>query len=407
MSTTTTARGNLRARLEDQRSRLRDLRAEQARARRQADEARDRFAADGKSASPDDPLYVDALAARRRLDGVTADLEAARDQEVKLLELLGEGQGGRRPHAIANVDEPGGWLAAIAASGGLHAEAIPGLTTDDGLGSRTDVGLPFVDRLSTASAILASGPTVVDIDTTEIKVPRLSGRLEPAPVVPELEPIPEVEAPLDTVTIRPPKIARLAVLSEEAWTDARPATLAGHERELVRSVAGGFDVAAFHGVEGDEGLPGILGTSGIAEPPTEGPLDSLDPFVDGIAALRSVGARATAIYLHPMTWARLGKLRKHDGSNEPLVSAELVTEGPRESLLGVPVYQSEHLDEDVVVVAQASELLVVRRTGVEVRIAENFKFAEAGVGVRVIWRAALVVPQPEAVAVLHLEGQAS
>jgi HK97 family phage major capsid protein len=406
--TTTAPNRDLRERLRAARDELAELRSERAALVRDREAKKAALAAlpttDIRQLSRS-PEFRAAEGASRKAADVAERIEAAQEAEAAILAMLGESPGGgrRRPAAIGDLSAPGAWLASIAQGGGMLA-AIDGLTTDDGLGSRTDVGAPFVDRLSTASAILASGPTVVDIDSTEIKVPRLSGRLDPAPVVPELEPIPEVEAPLDEITVKPPKIARLAVLSEEAWRDARPAVLAGHERELVRSVAAGFDVAAFSGVAGDADLPGILGTSGVAVPDVEGSLDNLDAFVDGIAALRAVGATATAIYAHPLLWGHLGRLKRSADSNVPLVSAELVADGPRLSLLGVPVFLSEHLDESTAVVAQASELLVVRRTGVEVRVAENYKFAEAGVGVRVIWRAALVVPQPEAVAMLHLDG---
>ncbi len=166
----------LRGRLDAARARLRDLRDEQAHARSQADAARDRFAAaDGAKADPGDPLYSAALAARRRLDAVTADLEAARDEEVKLLELMSGG--GRPPREVGDLSAPGGWLSSIALGAGPLAEAIDGLTTDSGFGSRTDVGSPFIDRLTLASALMRSGVTTLEITTTEVKLPRLADRL--------------------------------------------------------------------------------------------------------------------------------------------------------------------------------------------------------------------------------------
>lgn len=403
MPTTTRPNDQIQARIRAVRAQMSELREERSRASAELDQAKAAFVA--LNVDPDAatrrPEYAAALKASERLAGVRDRLERAAGEERDLLTMLdGSPRSDGQPEALGDLSAPGAWLADVARRNAGPVGALAAAITTETFGSVTDVGTPFVDRLSTASAIMASGPAVISIDTTEIKIPRLAGRLAPAPIVPELDPIPEVAAPLDDVVIRPPKIATLAVLSEEAWADARPAVLAAHEREMVRSVASGFDVAAFDGVPGEPDLPGILGTSGTAAVDAGGTLVNLDPFVDAIAALRAVGATATAFYMHPMTWARLGRLKKATDSAEPLVSAQLVTSGPRESILGVPVFLTEWLEEGAAVVAQASELLVVRRTRVEVRVAENFKFAEAGVGVRVIFRAALVVPQPEAVCVI-------
>lgn len=401
MATATTSPDSaIRERLTAARAQLRDLRDEHRQAQGVLATKKDAFIALGDVASIETTEFRAAEQAAGRLREVEAQVQSAQDAERALLGLLGEG-GGVRPRGQA-LDEPGGWLSAVAMENGLDGGGfMAALTTDDaGFGSRTDLGIPFSDRVSAVSALLASGPTVASIETTELKVPRLAGRLGPAPVVPELVPIPEADTPISEVDIRPPKVATLATISEEAWRDARPAVLAAHERELVRSVAAGFDVAAISGVAGDLNLPGILATTGTAAVDAANALTNLDPFAQAVTALRAVGAVANAFYMHPQTWGRLMRLKKTTTSNEPLVSAELVTEGPRESLLGVPVFMSEHMPQSKAVAAVAGELLVVRRTAVEVRVAENFKFAEAGVGVRVIFRAALVVPQPEAVAVI-------
>lgn len=396
MPATATPDAAIRERLTATRAQIRDLRDERRRAQGILDEKKEAFIGlGGDVESVDTPEFRAAEQAAGRVNEIAGALEAAQDAERAIVGLLGEAS---RPGALAgDLSEPGAWLASVATMG--PGGIMAALTTDD-IGSRTDLGAPFIDRVSVVSAILASGPTVASIETTELKVPRLSGRLAPAPVVPELDPIPEVDAPLSEVTVRPPKLAVLATLSEEAWRDARPAVLAAHERELVRSVSAGFDVSAFDGVSGEPDLPGILATTGTAAVDAAGVMTNLDVFARAISALLAVGARATALYLHPLTWGRLSVLKKQAGSNEPLVAAELLADGPRESLLGVPVFLSERLAQSRAVIAEASELLVVRRTAVEVRVAENFRFAAAGVGIRVIFRAALVVPQPEAVCVI-------
>jgi hypothetical protein len=68
----------------------------------------------------------------------------------------------------------------------------------------------------------------------------------------------------------------------------------------------------------------------------------------------------------------------------------------------VTAYQSTAVPRHKAVVAQADELVVVRRSDVEVAVDENYKFDTAGVGIRVIARLALVVAQSAAVVVISL-----
>jgi hypothetical protein len=68
----------------------------------------------------------------------------------------------------------------------------------------------------------------------------------------------------------------------------------------------------------------------------------------------------------------------------------------------VPVYQSTGIPRHKVIVAQANELLVVRRSDVEVAVDEGYQFAIAGVGIRVISRLSLLIGQPAAIAVISL-----
>lgn len=315
-------------------------------------------------------------------------LESERDR----VWLSGRGPGSTAPGADLLDREPGRWLASVIEQ---HA-----LTTTEA-GSTTDLGIPFFDRFVEASALFASRPTIVEIATTSIKIPRLDGRLTASPVVAELDPIPEDDVPLDQVEVKPPKYARLATISEEAYSDARPAVLAANERELIRSIASGFDRQAFHGAAATPQV-GLVNTAGVGSIDAVGALANLDIFANAIGMLRAAGTRATAIYLNPLTWQRLSLLKKQTGSNEPLVAGELpASDGPAERIFGVPVFLTEAIDEDTGFVADARDLVVVRRSDVEIAVDRHYKFNLAGVGVRVIARVALVVAQPAGVVVIE------
>jgi hypothetical protein len=208
-----------------------------------------------RAAEEDNPEAFRALeAAHAEYQAVCGELEALDDKRDGFWSVVSGMEPGRRPERFADEAEPGAWLSRV-----LQRHA---LTTAE-IGSVEDVGRVFFDRFREASALMASGPTVVDIDTTSIKIPTLTDRLAPAPIVPELDPIPEVTTPLDLQEVKPPKLAQLTTLSTEAYTDARPVVLAANERELIGSIGSGFDLGAFHGAAGSAQV-GLENTPGIA-----------------------------------------------------------------------------------------------------------------------------------------------
>lgn len=325
------------------------------------------------------------------VDGIDRAIAKARGTQVGLLRQLGTGDAepslldGGRPVSKAQIEQPGGWLASVITKAAL--------TTDD-VGSTTDTGAPFIDRLRQASALLASPLITIDIVTSEITLPRMTGKVAAAVPVPELDPIPEGEPPFDSVTVKPPKFGKIATLSLEAYRDARPATLAATERELVSSIAEGFDVASF---------ATLLATTGSLAVDATGGWTNLDPFIDATASLRTTGASPNAAYMHPLDWAIAAKMKKGTGSNESLLSGTAApADAPRESLFGVPTYLGAGVPRHKVVIADASALAVVRRSSVEVATDETYNFSTAAVAIRVIARMQLVVAQPEALAIVSL-----
>ena len=315
-STITRPGGDLKAKLEQAELAIADLRSQRAVASKDAAEAKARFAASSQL-STTSPAYKEAQAKVDRLREVDDALDDAREVQGGVLRMI-SGDTGRSKAALGgDMKIPGAWLSQIAMKATL--------TTD--VGSTTDLGGPFIDRLVRASALLASGPTLVDITTSSIRLPKLAAELTPADVVPELDPIPERSPDLVSVEVTPPKIAVLDTISEEAWRDARPAVLAAHERELVRSVAAGFDDLSWNAGGTDPGGPGILNTSGVVTVDASGTLADLDVFAEALADLVAAGAEPSAVYLNPTTWGRLSQIKKSSDSNEPLVSAALAATG--------------------------------------------------------------------------------
>lgn len=344
--------------------------------------------------------YKAAVSAGERVTAAAAEIEQLQERERDLLVAIspGRSQSGARGELEHDIKQPGGWLAAVAAQPVAMAAAGPGTLTTSDIGSVSDLGQPFIDRLSLASGLLASGPTILDITTSSVKLPRMTGQLAPAPITAELDPLPADDPPMATVEVTPPKYGRTLTVSLEAWRDARPAQLAAVESELVRSVATGFDAAAFGGAVGSA-QPGLANIAGVAVVDAAGALTSLDPFLLAMGALRAAGAVPTAIYIAPQVWTRLSLLKKEAGSNEPLVSGDhSATDAAALAIAGVTAYPSRGLGGATAFVAQASELIVVRRSDIEIAVDPFYGFNEASIGIRVITRLYLLAGQPAAVA---------
>jgi HK97 family phage major capsid protein len=183
-------------------------------------------------------------------------------------------------------------------------------------------------------------------------------------------------------------------------TSAQPLVLAAES--LIGSIAEGFDAAAFADAGGSPHV-GIVNTSGIIPIDATAGWCNLDPFATAEAALRNVGAVATAVYIHPLDYKIAALMNKSTDSNESLLGGQAPpTQAPAESVLGVPAYQSTAVPRHNAIVAQANELVVVRRSDMEVAVDENYKFDTVGVGIRTIARLKLVVAQSAAVVVISL-----
>lgn len=267
------------------------------------------------------------------------------------------------------------------------------------VGTVADLDSAFFGLLRQRSAILASGATIIDAETTEARIPQLDGAIPLAEPTPEGDPLPDTTPPLVTATVVPYQLGGFGQMSRSAWRDRRPATLAAIERAMTASIGEGFDAAVFDGAPA-VGQTALRDVAGIGAVDAGGTLADLDPFAEAIGELLQGDARPSAIYMHPAMWTAVAKLKTEDGSNEPLIGAAAAERMPM-SILGVPVFPSRRCGDDEAYVVEAAALAVVRRAAVEVDIDEHLDFTTGTVGLRAIARLALVVAAPEAVAVIE------
>jgi HK97 family phage major capsid protein len=191
----------------------------------------------------------------------------------------------------------------------------------------------------------------------------------------------------DELVVTPKKVAGLTQISNEAATDSNPAVADQVGRALARSIAKKVD-AAFFANTTSNGPSGLLSLVGINEIDTDTyPFTSLDPFHQAKAAALADGAEvsvwvlAADVALALSTTKEFSPGATFDGiSNRGLLDATGVTDGTL--LAGVPVLVSTDVSAGNAWGLDASQVIVVQRTGTTVTRSFDAAFAFDAVQVR-------------------------
>lgn len=290
---------------------------------------------------------------------------------------------------------------------GLEARA---LVENTGAGSYVvpeDYRPQFFDLLAAESVALRAGMPVITTNRDVVKVPRVlsdptAAWTDEAGLITPSDPnYHEVEA-------TPRKLAALTVVSNELLADSNPSIVAMLERQMVRALSLELDRAIF---KGSGTPPEITGLDNVSNTQTDsGTLANLDDIADAITGLEAANAKATAIFMHPLLWGTLIKVKEADTSNnKPLLqdSAGSGAQGVQRSIYGVPVYLSSQLVNagspsapDTIYVCDTSQMVLVRRQEIRIDVDRSRLFNYDQSEIRAILRADLVVPNPAAVYVL-------
>lgn len=268
------------------------------------------------------------------------------------------------------------------------------------------------DRLAEKAVGLRSGFTVIPTDKAELSIPRITSDMSAA-WVNEGDTIAESDPGLDAILATPRKLAALTSTSNETILDSNPKVLDVVFANLYRSLALGLDAAFYEGSGAAPELRGLKNTAGIQSVvmgANGAAFADLDPVAEAIGLLEGENAEATAIVMHPRTWADLMKLREQSGSLKPLLSesAKSPTGGVQRTLFGVPVYLAAQLSTtetkgtsgavaSSVYVYQADQVIAVRREEARIEVDRSVHFAKDMVAIRGIVRFDLAVPNPKAV----------
>ena len=268
------------------------------------------------------------------------------------------------------------------------------------------------DRLAPMSVGLRSGFSVIETDSDELHLPKVTGDASAAWTA-EGATISASDPTISEVVAYPRKLAALTQASNELLADSNPSALDIVVQNLLRSLALKLDLGFFEGSGAApeiRGLKNVVGIQEVSMGNDGAALADLDPFADAISLLEQENATATAIVMHPRTWKACLKLKEEaSGNNKPLLqdSAGSGSQGVRRSIYGVPVYLTSQLSitetqgatnaASSVYVYQADQIVAVRREDARVEVDRSRLFNSDQSEIRGIMRWDVVVPNVKAI----------
>lgn len=413
------------------------------------EQARDQLAADQTASSnPKSALFKAAERANAAYEEKCAELrtlEEARDGVLSMVE--GGNAGGNGPQdgdadadrtalgpvsagALSSTEQrtvdalvatPGAWLATVledrkrdvatlpndlrvkprawAPSGHPMAAAPAALTT-------TQVSTivqteAMIDLLAPQSVAIASGITVLRIDTTKTRVPRFTD-LPVAEWIAERGAFPKSAPGLEMVDVEPPKVGLVSPLSVEVFEDLTPLGLSLVQVQMLRAVALAYDAGILFGDGTGESPLGVANSPGIVE--VTAPLAGLRPFSASIAALIGNNAFPGALVMNPLDLGLLFDQTESSGateSNVPLWKTAIRRAADGAFALdlpyfGVPIWPTPAAPRGESLLYDPRSIIAVLRRPADLALDPYYDFDHGEVGLRTYLRGDVVVGQGEA-----------
>lgn len=243
------------------------------------------------------------------------------------------------------------------------------------------------EPLFARSVVLDSGLTRISTEATKVYVPAVHGGT--AAWHTELEELTDSAVDANEVEVTPKKVGCLQLVSNEASSDAQAGEIIG--RALVAALADRVDHAFFVG-DAPKGPSGLAGAGAAITAVNADPASGVDPYVDAVSEVESVGAQASVIFMNPSTWGALSKVKTATGETRPLLNPQPSGAAER-SLLGLPVRVSKHCPTTSAYVADAARLVVVDRQPGSVEADRSAAFTKDGLYVRALQRIEFAFPE--------------
>ncbi|WP_338538180.1 phage major capsid protein [Janibacter terrae] len=255
----------------------------------------------------------------------------------------------------------------------------------------------LVQPLEAASFVLASGPRIFD-SSEPLKIPRLVSSTDPGYVaegglIPdnhdvafsEISLMPTTRKSIKAILRFTNELARSATIGLDSVLKAR----------LVNDVAQKLDTELLVGTGADGSITGIINQPGVQA----GVLDvtAADSFLDGIALATAAEVTPNRWFLSGADFIAVRKLK--DTSGKYLLESDL-TKDATYRLFGIPVTVSNKVPTGKAVLADMSQVAVVRDVNPSVTVLSE-RYAEWDeIGLRVVCRYDLGLLHPEGVVVL-------
>lgn len=254
----------------------------------------------------------------------------------------------------------------------------------------------LVQPLEAASVVLASGPRVFD-SSEPLRIPTLTGSTDPSWVA-ENQLIPDVDATFGEISLMPSdrkSIKSLIKFSNEMARQSNVALDSVLKARLVSDVASKLDDALLTGDGAAKSVLGLINQPGVQT----GVLNVANPdsLLDALALASAAEVQPTRWFLSGADFYSLRKLK--DTSGKYLIEAD-VTAGATYRLFGVPVTVTNKLPIGKAILANMSEVAVVRDLAPSVTVLSE-RFAEFDQqAIRVVTRYDLGLLHPAGVVVL-------
>ncbi|WP_137120914.1 phage major capsid protein [Segeticoccus rhizosphaerae] len=255
----------------------------------------------------------------------------------------------------------------------------------------------LVQPLEAASVVLAAGPRIFD-SSEPLRIPKITAGIT-AGFVAENAEIPEGDVAFGEIMLMPSdrkSIKAITKFSNEALRQSTVGLDAVLKARLVHDVAAALDSALLTGTGTTKSITGITKQTGVST----GVLDATSPdsILDALGTAAANEVEPNRLFVSSADFTTLRKV-KASGTGEYMVQPD-VTGAARYQLFGVPVTVTNKLPTGTAVLADMSQVAVVRDLAPSVTVLSE-RYAEFDQqAIRVVTRYDLGLLHPEGVVVL-------
>lgn len=256
----------------------------------------------------------------------------------------------------------------------------------------------MIEPLRAASVVLAANPTVFN-SSEPLRVPTLTGETNPQ-WVGENELIPEADnlefGEIELMPTSRKSIKTITRVSNELIRMAKIGVSEVLQRRLVADVRAKLDDALLMGDGADNSVTGIINqenvTRGIWDP------SDTDSILDGLATLAAAEVSPDRIMMNGSDFFGIRKLK--DGDGRHLLQSDLSSDVPYR-LHGIPVTVTNKLPAGTLIMADWSDIAVVRDQDTTVRIDPSRYLEYDQTAIRVTTRYDLGILRSEGVLIME------